>query len=66
MRIEEKPWMSKQEGLGEGEPKGAADNQRKISRLAEHMAADGRQDELVATLTDEKRLDEELRRYGIE
>lgn len=60
--INEKLWISKQEGLTEGE----ATQQRRISQLARRMAADGRQDELVATLTDKGRLEEEFRHYGIE
>lgn len=59
--INERLWLSKQEGRAEG----AADSQRKISELARRMAADGRQDDLVATLTDDDRLEEELHRYGI-
>lgn len=70
MQIGEKLWLSKQEGLEEGEAKGraegAAGRQRKIAELARRMAADGRQDDIVATLTNDQRLEEELRRYDIE
>lgn len=73
MQIDEKLWMSKQEGkeegkaegLAEGKAAGAADQRHRISQLAKRMAADGRENALVATLTDERLLDEELRRYGI-
>lgn len=74
MNMDEKLWISKQEGLeegraagiAEGRAEGEATRQRKIAELAECMASDGRQDDLVATLTDGARLEEELRRYGIE
>lgn len=56
----------KSEGLAEGKAEGEAAQQRRISELAVRMAADGRQGELIATLTDTRLLDEELRRYGIE
>lgn len=61
MDINEKLWISRQEGLAEGE----AERQRQIAELATRMAAEGRQDALVATLTDANLLEEELRRYGI-
>lgn len=62
--------MFLKDGFGEDEAKdkahGAADAQRKVSRPAQRMAADGRQDDLAATLTNNQLLEEELRRYGIE
>lgn len=66
-------WWSKQdgikegkaEGLAEGHAEGLAEGQRIISKLASRMTADGRANELADVLTDQKRLDEELKHYDL-
>lgn len=66
MNLDEKLWISKEEGRAEGFSEGSDARQRQISELARRMAADGRQDDLVDVITDAHRLNDELRRYGIE
>lgn len=69
MDLNERLWWSRQDGIkegrAEGESKGASDQKRRIAELARRMTADGRDGDLAAVLTDDARLEEELRRYGL-
>lgn len=62
MNMEEKLWWSRQDGLEEGRKEGRSE----VARLVACLTADGRAEELANVLQDDVRLDQELKRYGIE
>lgn len=66
MNMEEKLWWSRQDGLEEGLEEGRKEGRSEVARLVACLTADGRAEELANVLQDDVRLDQELKRYGIE